>query len=205
MLRASKEPCSCGKPKSQVAKTCFACRRNRELLNCVVCGTGYESKRSKNQRACSRACAVVLRGRTYGANRRSEQPSLVCEQCGTTRSVRQSREHRRFCSSLCWYRANCGASNPKWQGGISTEREVFNSSVEWKDARKAVWRRENATCQRCCERFVHDGRPPYEVHHVAPFAVVALRVELSNLMLLCGECHDWVHSNANVGRELIAG
>ena len=39
-----------------------------------------------------------------------------------------------------------------------------------------------------------------EVHHIEPFVVVELRAELSNLVLLCTACHDWVHGKLNTER-----
>ena len=40
-------------------------------------------------------------------------------------------------------------------------------------------------------------------HHVASFAVVELRMEVSNLVLLCEPCHYWVHGADNTLREFI--
>ncbi len=37
------------------------------------------------------------------------------------------------------------------------------------------------------------------------FQVRELRTVLTNLVLLCADCHRWVHSNANTDREFLEG
>lgn len=103
-------------------------------------------------------------------------------------------------------RGRTGAANPHWQGGITPERQSFSNSVEWKQAARAVWVRDGYHCQRC------DCRPPSKgpkhnrghVHHIVSFQVRELRTVLTNLVLLCADCHRWVHSRANTGGEFLA-
>ena len=96
--------------------------------------------------------------------------------------------------------------NPNWNGGSTPERQEFYRSGEWKAAVKAVWRRDNATCQ-CCgldsrtvDRSTTDTFP---IHHIVSFAVRELRAAVDNLVLLCRPCHLWVHSNANAEKKFI--
>ena len=80
--------------------------------------------------------------------------------------------------------------------------EAFYSSRQWKEVVPKVWKRDRANCQRC---GVHKGDygGSIHIHHVVSFAVEALRSELPNLVLLCEECHRWVHSNENINQDLI--
>lgn len=97
-----------------------------------------------------------------------------------------------------------GAEVHTWKGGITPERQKVYSSLEWKEAVKAVWKRDRAICQRCSKQHntaAHRGT--FDIHHIVGFEVVELRCEVSNLVLLCEECHYWVHSNANTEREFI--
>lgn len=94
-----------------------------------------------------------------------------------------------------------GQHNPNWKGGISPERAAFYSSQEWAAVVPLVWKRDKATCQRCKQK--QNGGPTFHIHHIVSFQVVELRAALANLVLLCKECHDWVHSSANVNREFI--
>ena len=95
-----------------------------------------------------------------------------------------------------------GELNPNWKGGISPERPAFYASQEWKTACYAVWRRDDATCQRCGS--VHrDSDVPFHVHHIISFKHVETRADVDNLILVCETCHRWIHSNNNIQNEFI--
>lgn len=99
-----------------------------------------------------------------------------------------------------------GSAHPAWKGGLTPERQAFYSSDEWKETAKAVWIRDACTCQRCGCKPPRHGVKQHRghVHHVVSFQVRELRAELSNLILLCADCHRWVHSNLNIAKEHIA-
>jgi hypothetical protein len=98
-----------------------------------------------------------------------------------------------------------GAKPASWQGGITPERQRIYSSPKWIDLVKEVWRRDNATCQKCGidHRSVDRSKIKFHIHHKVSFQKKAWRYELENLTLLCGPCHRWVHSKLNVNKELI--
>ncbi len=92
-------------------------------------------------------------------------------------------------------------TNPNWRGGVSPERQTLYSSQEWSDAVKVVWKRDKATCQRCGVKSKDTDE--MHIHHIVSFAVTHLRVEPSNLMLVCKTCHNWIHSKKNVNHEFL--
>lgn len=97
-----------------------------------------------------------------------------------------------------------GARSPNWQGGISPERQAFYSSEQWADAVKAVWSRDDATCQKCGKHHnTAIARGTFHIHHIVSFRVRELRAETSNLVLLCRDCHLWVHSRRNSEKDFI--
>jgi hypothetical protein len=97
-----------------------------------------------------------------------------------------------------------GADTPNWKGGITPQRQSVYGSLEWKAAVKAVWKRDNATCQRCKKHHnTAQNRGTFDIHHIVSFEVVALRCVVSNLVLLCQDCHYWVHSNENSAKEFL--
>jgi hypothetical protein len=96
-----------------------------------------------------------------------------------------------------------GAGVHTWKGGVTPERASLYSSAEWKEAVRGVWKRDNATCQRCGIRKNDHRDEPFDIHHIVSFACRELRAELSNLVLLCEKCHYWVHSTENTEREFI--
>ena len=93
-----------------------------------------------------------------------------------------------------------GAVNGRWLGGITPERQTLYRSAEWKEAVKAVWKRDNAICQRCGldHRTVkRTFRSKFQLHHIDGFQIVERRVALDNLILVCRSCHLWIHSKEN--------
>ena len=99
-----------------------------------------------------------------------------------------------------------GALATNWKGGITPERQAFYASQEWRVACKAVWRRANALCERCgADHRDSSRRSTFHVHHIVGFAATALRAVIGNLALLCGTCHRFVHSKANIASEFLGG
>src|SRR5690606_25201612 len=96
-----------------------------------------------------------------------------------------------------------GAATTNWKGGITAARQAFYATPEWKAAVKAVWKRDNATCQRCGKHKSPNRQLAFDIHHIVSFAVVELRAEISNLVLLCEPCHYWVHGNENTNGQFI--
>lgn len=94
-----------------------------------------------------------------------------------------------------------GTDTPNWKGGVTPERAACYSSPEWAVASLAVWRRDFGTCQRCGDK-ANDGAKMH-IHHIVSFAVLELRTELTNLVLLCVGCHPFIHSNANIEKKFI--
>lgn len=90
-----------------------------------------------------------------------------------------------------------------YKGGITPERQGFYSSEEWKECIKAVWKRDNATCQRCGKWQDDDRENKFHIHHIISFQNKETRASIDNLVLLCPNCHHWVHSNKNKKREFI--
>lgn len=96
-----------------------------------------------------------------------------------------------------------GIDTPNWKGGITPERQAVYGSDEWKQAIKAVWKRDNAICQHCGLPQSGNRHISFDIHHIVSFAVVELRCEPDNLILLCEPCHYWVHSSKNINKEYI--
>lgn len=90
-----------------------------------------------------------------------------------------------------------------WKNSGSELRRRFYSSREWKAVCKEAWDRDKGTCQRCLAVYAPPA-PGFAVHHIAGVSrFPALRLDLSNLVLLCSECHVFVHSGANISQQFI--
>lgn len=98
-----------------------------------------------------------------------------------------------------------GSNNPKWAGGVTPltmKIRLCNKYAQW---RKAVFRRDNWTCQKCKRRGC-----PLEGHHLFPFCMLIRELfetfsgkptfedamafdklwDISNGLTLCESCHD---------------
>lgn len=89
-------------------------------------------------------------------------------------------------------------SNPNWKGGITPINKAIRSSLEYEEWRKAVFERDNYTCQSCGEVGGY-----LQADHIKPFALYPeLRLELSNGRALCIECHKQTPTFAGRTRRL---
>ena len=96
-----------------------------------------------------------------------------------------------------------GELNHNWRGGVSPERQAFYLSRDWKQACSAVWKRDDATCQRCRMHKDDSADVPFHIHHIESFANEKKRAIIQNLVLLCEICHRFVHSRKNVGKDFL--
>jgi 5-methylcytosine-specific restriction endonuclease McrA len=99
-----------------------------------------------------------------------------------------------------------GAVVWNWRGGVTPERQTFYRSDEWKAIVRSIWQRDDAICQRCGldSRTIDKTKTrPFHIHHIVSFAVRALRMEPTNLILLCHDCHMWVHSKQNLNGDFL--
>jgi len=102
-----------------------------------------------------------------------------------------------------WLKSVDTKYHPNYKGGITPERLQVYSSIEWVDAVKKVWKRDNATCQRCGKHQSQEKEVKFNIHHIVSFANKDLRTDPNNLVLLCFKCHKWVHSKANKNKQFI--
>lgn len=102
-----------------------------------------------------------------------------------------------------WLKQN-GVHSPAWKGGVTPERQSLYYSEEWKDAVKEVWKRDNATCQLCGKSQNDNRNCKFHIHHLYSFADYKhIRSNPDNLVLLCRECHLFVHSKKNVEKIFV--
>lgn len=120
----------------------------------------------------------------------------------TTREIRQIKHWGTSGSDNPMWNKK-GELNPRWKGGITPERQSFYLSSEWKSACSGVWKRDNATCQRCGVHKADSPDIPFHIHHIESFAIVEKRADTKNLILLCEICHHWVHSKKNTKKEFL--
>ena len=96
-----------------------------------------------------------------------------------------------------------GAANPRYVDGSSPERQRMYVQAIGRDFLKSVMARDHFCCRRCGSGKT--GPRSLHVHHIRPWAGNPdLRFDESNALTLCRDCHSWVHSKSNIGREFLA-
>ena len=103
-------------------------------------------------------------------------------QRGHSRNVGRSlsEDHRKKLSD-----ALKGEKSHLWKGGVTPEGTKIRSSMEYRDWRRDVFKRDDFTCVACGERGVR-----LHADHIKPFALYPeLRFDIANGRTLCVPCH----------------
>lgn len=83
-----------------------------------------------------------------------------------------------------------GEDSHFWKGGITPKNLIIRTSTEYKLWRKAVFERDEYTCQDCSDK--KGGN--LQAHHIKPFSLFPeLRVAIDNGITLCKKCHKFNH------------
>ena len=148
-------------------------------INCGHCGVNFriEPNQVGRKKFCSKSC--FYKGRELKNLFEKGHPDLVPQE-----SRGHSKETIEKLKIINRNNAKRGEVNPLWKGN-RTERKVAMLRYEYKDWRKAVFERDDYTCQ-CCG--VKGGY--LEADHIKPWcAFPTLRYSLNNGRTLCKNCH----------------
>ena len=81
-----------------------------------------------------------------------------------------------------------GANSQWWKGGVTPLHKKIRQSIEYKNWRTAVYKRDNFTCILCGEKG--NGKN-LNADHIKPFAYFPeLRLDINNGRTLCIPCHQ---------------
>lgn len=172
--------------------------KRRETRICTNCGQSWEGTKGHHPEAkyCSRQCYEQVI---------ASNATTTCIVCGIQKVRPACQERYRYCSRACYaehmrqgYRAGRdhplygrrGELAPNWRGGVTPENQRLRQSLEYREWREAVFRRDAYTCQRCGDNRGGNLRG----HHIQGWADhPALRFDVENGITLCESCHIAVH------------
>lgn len=86
--------------------------------------------------------------------------------------------------------ANLGNKSHFWKGGLTSENTKLRNSVFSRNWRKAVYERDNYTCQKCGLRSKKGKSVILNADHIKPWSLFPeLRFNINNGRTLCIDCH----------------
>ena len=155
---------------SGARKFCNAC-----VLAKTICSECHEEK-SLYDIFCGNSCAGKWKQRTYPQVRTIDKNRLSSNRGKAISKAKKGKPRLDM----------RGENNPNWNGGTyGTERHKFMGRVEYKNWRRAVFTRDDYTCQKCDQR---GGR--LNADHIKPYSdYPQLALELGNGQTLCVACH----------------
>lgn len=113
-----------------------------------------------------------------------------CLWCSRILNKQKPKEQGKFCNQKCyslWRNENLRGSNaPNYKDGKCGERLLVRASLQYRKWRKAIFQRDNFSCQKCGD--VTGGN--LEADHIKSFALFPeLRFDITNGRTLCKKCH----------------
>jgi len=153
-------------------------------LKCVACGVIFDSKtRNWKQKYCSHRCANK-------ANKSSSK--FVLGSIPWNKGLKGYREGYKMTEET---KHKIGVANTK-KTHKSTVNQLRRKSREYKEWGKAVFARDNYTCQLCGDRGAKGRRLIIHAHHIKMFSKYPdLAYKIDNGITLCVPCHRQQHPN----------
>lgn len=198
----SAKTCRCGAifTGSPNKKWCGFCKRPIKPISgyrkCLQCGAEFPYRESLkahgqgniapvNQRFCSLKCALVFRNKSP---RMREHLRILFK--GRKPSPESIEKMKRSLTGRAVPSIR-GAKHHFWKGGVTEPNKRIRASLDLKEWRRAVFARDDFTCQFCFDRGGN-----LNAHHQLPFiAFPEYRANVINGVTLCNRCHRTIPPN----------
>lgn len=166
---------------------------------CQHCGVHYEVQpHRQDAKYCSAAC--------NNASKCKPKTIARCLACGTILELQPyAVGTRKYCSQGCYvkhhvpwnkgiaFEALSGPNHPNWQGGITSENTRLRRSLEYKQWRQGVFRRDWFKCVICNQKA-----RDIEAHHIRPVRdETDSMLDVGNGVTLCVACHLAIRNKEN--------
>lgn len=100
--------------------------------------------------------------------------------------------NKKFCSA---HEKPKGENHPNWKPELTLEYRIkHRCTTEYNDWRKAVYERDDYTCQCCGMKRTKHTQPPLNAHHIENYAQHPdKQTDIDNGITLCEPCHEGFH------------
>jgi len=160
---------------------------------CDICGSTFSRCKSSCRKFQKKYCSIECQ--SIG---KITQISTNCMFCGkeiyVERNIFETNKIGCFCNSDCSKLYFSEKENsPRWLTDRSAlkgdENSYFRTSMEMKNWRFDIFKRDNFTCQLCGDHTSNN----LNAHHIKKFAdYPELRFDINNGITLCKTCHKFV-------------
>lgn len=158
--------------------------KNGKVINCNFCGkekylSGYHLG---DVNYCSKEC--------YFKSQANPPREICCLNCDLVFKDYNYQKERKYCSQKCakedYAKNHQGSRSWLYRGGLTEPNTIIRGSYKYAAWRKAVFERDNYTCQCCGKR----GSQDIQADHIKPFSKYPeSRFDVSNGRTLCVPCH----------------
>lgn len=172
---------------------------------CDQCGKTFErylSHKNANHRFCDMQCyakwQIKSRSGKNGSNWQGgkiEKNCIICDKLflvGRARANGNDGDRGKYCSRGCYdemQKTRFGNKSCRWRGGITKESELLRKRAEYRIWRKAIFERDNFTCQKSGRRG-----GSLVAHHINNFQEFPeLRLAIDNGITFSKEEHIKFH------------
>lgn len=178
-------------------KHCPQCKKERRKENLKVCLNCGKQLKVGQEKFCGNSCSAKYNN----AIRREKIERRKCKNCGAEINITKS-QGRVYCSDECRATHKKHLRQLKYQELLDGRDEITcKSGKVSKTIRESLISKYNNSCQRCGWNTINTftGKVPLQIHHVDGNPE---NNELSNLELLCPNCHSLTKSfgNKNFGK-----
>lgn len=195
-----------GKPLRENESTSCGCFQKEQTIN-------YIKKKSRKSKVQKVSRVEILKSKLinvkfsrlvvleYAGRNKSNIHTFKCLcDCGNITfadyiSLKGRSKRSCGCLALEIIKARCGINHPSWNSSISDEERQSRlidkrSSVEYKNWRLSIFKRDNFTCLKCNNRS-----NIINAHHILGYAKFPEhRYDINNGITLCYSCHKKFHS-----------
>lgn len=172
-------------------KECYLLFHSKNTPTCICqnCGKTFKGSKYNANKFCSRDC--------YNQTHSIKNKERECPKCHKTFVAKTSED--KYCSWECY---NTDRHMPKgkdhwnWKGGISVIDDN-RDSFDYKEWRKAVYKRDNYQCVFC------GSKEKLNAHRKKSWKYYPeLRYEIDNGITLCEKCHIKLHQEQGYDKKI---